>query len=105
MGKIWDLAQLDGARAAPSSTSRSSTRLRPGTAWGCIRAPGTYARIARAGPVARQAGRIDQFTRDPATTGIIAAALPEEMPVSETRELRTGSPRTTWRSTRSSSTA
>ena len=49
-----------------------------------LRAPGTYACIARAGPVARQADCIDQFTRDPATTGIIAAALPEEMPVSET---------------------
>jgi anion-transporting ArsA/GET3 family ATPase len=54
-----------------------------------LRAPGTYARIARAGPIGRQATRIDAFTRDPATTGLIAAALPEEMPVSETLDLET----------------
>ena len=87
MGKIWDLAQLE--RRTGGSVFDVAIVDAPATGHGValLRAPATYARIARAGPVARQAGRIDDFTRDPLTTGIIAAALPEEMPVSETLDL------------------
>jgi anion-transporting ArsA/GET3 family ATPase len=49
-------------------------------------APGTYASIARVGPVGRHAERIDSFLRDPAQTGVLTVALPEEMPVNETVE-------------------
>ena len=87
MGKIWDLAQLERRTGGSVFDIAIVDAPATGHGLGLLRAPGTYARIARAGPVARQAGRIDQFTRDPATTGIIAAALPEEMPVSETLEL------------------
>ncbi len=87
MGKIWDLAQLE--RRTGGSVFDVAIVDAPATGHGValLRAPATYARIARAGPVARQAGRIDDFSRDPLTTGIIAAALPEEMPVSETLDL------------------
>ena len=51
-----------------------------------LRAPSTYASIARVGPVGRHAERIDSFLRDPAQTGVLAVALPEEMPVNETVE-------------------
>jgi anion-transporting ArsA/GET3 family ATPase len=40
--------------------------------------------VAKAGPIARQAGQIDAFLRDPASTGVLVTALPEEMPVNET---------------------
>ena len=53
-----------------------------------LRAPRTYAQIARVGPIARQAGRIHDFLADPASTGVVAVALPEEMPVNETIDLR-----------------
>jgi hypothetical protein len=51
-----------------------------------LRAPSTYANIARVGPVGRHAERIDAFIRDPAQTGVLTVALPEEMPVNETVE-------------------
>ena len=87
MGKIWDLAQLDRRTGGSVFDIAIVDAPATGHGLGLLRAPGTYARIARAGPVARQASRIDQFTRDPASTAIIAAALPEEMPVAETLEL------------------
>jgi anion-transporting ArsA/GET3 family ATPase len=87
MGKIWDLAQLE--RRTGGSVFDLAIVDAPATGHGLalLRAPGTYARIARAGPIGRQAGRIDEFTRDPRSTGIVSAALPEEMPVAETLEL------------------
>jgi anion-transporting ArsA/GET3 family ATPase len=51
-----------------------------------LRAPSTYASIARVGPVGRHAERIDSFLRDRRQTGVLAVALPEEMPVNETVE-------------------
>ena len=52
-----------------------------------LRAPPTYAGVARVGPIRRQALIIDEFVRDPDTTGVLAVALPEEMPVNETIDL------------------
>jgi hypothetical protein len=51
-----------------------------------LRAPRTYASIARVGPVGRHAERIDSFLRDSAQTGMLSVALPEEMPVNEAVE-------------------
>jgi hypothetical protein len=53
-----------------------------------LRAPRTFAQIARVGPIAKQANQIHSFLADPATTGVLAVALPEEMPVNETIDLR-----------------
>ena len=52
-----------------------------------LRAPKTYADIARVGPIHRQATRIHSFVSDPACTAVVAVALPEEMPVNETLDL------------------
>lgn len=86
MGKVWDLAQLEprsGGRAYDLAIVDA-----PATGHGLamLRAPSTYANIARVGPVGRHAGRIDAFLRDPAQTGVLTVALPEEMPVNETIE-------------------
>ena len=43
--------------------------------------------MARVGPIRRQALIIDEFVRDPRTTGVLAVALPEEIPVNETIDL------------------
>jgi anion-transporting ArsA/GET3 family ATPase len=51
-----------------------------------LRTPRTFRDVARVGPISRQAGRIDAFLSDPALTGIVAVAAPEEMPVNETIE-------------------
>ena len=49
--------------------------------------PRTFGEIARVGPIRRQATKIQATLGDPAQTGYVAVALPEEMPVVETLEL------------------
>jgi anion-transporting ArsA/GET3 family ATPase len=88
IGKIWELSQLH----------RKSKDARPydfvvvdspatGHGLGMLRAPRTFAEIARVGPVRHQADRIDEFILSD-KTGVLAVALPEEMPVNETLEYR-----------------
>ena len=59
-----------------------------GHALGALRTPRTFAEIARVGPIANQGRTIDATLRDPAQTAVVAVALPEEMPVTETLALR-----------------
>jgi hypothetical protein len=61
-----------------------------GHALGALRTPATFAEIARVGPIAHQGRAIDATLRDPAQTAVVAVALPEEMPVTETLTLRRG---------------
>ena len=91
VGKAWELAQdprrirVDGHRPydlvivdAPAT----------GHALGALRAPATFAEIARVGPIAHQGRTIDMTLRDAEQTAVLAVALPEEMPVTETLALR-----------------
>jgi anion-transporting ArsA/GET3 family ATPase len=93
IGKVWELAQFErrNACAAPFDlviVDAPST----GHGLGFLRTPRTFRDAARVGPISRQAGKIDAFITDPDCTGVVAVALPEEMPVNETvdfeRELR-----------------
>jgi anion-transporting ArsA/GET3 family ATPase len=88
MGKIWDTAQLDRRRTGGSQFDLAIVDA-PATGHGLalLGAPATFARIARTGPVARQARQIDEFLSNPRNTALIATALPEEMPVAETLDL------------------
>jgi anion-transporting ArsA/GET3 family ATPase len=87
IGKVWDLAQLE--RRTGGSVFDLAIVDAPATGHGIamLRAPSTYAGVARVGPIRRQALLIDGFLRDPARTGVVVVALPEEMPVNETLEL------------------
>jgi anion-transporting ArsA/GET3 family ATPase len=88
IGKIWELAQLQ--RKTPKAAPYDLVLVdAPATGHGLalLRAPRTYAEIARVGPIRRQALMIDGFLSDPASTGVVAVALPEEMAVAETLEL------------------
>ena len=88
IGKVWELAQLE--RKTPSAAPYDLVIVdAPATGHGLalLRAPRTFADIARVGPINRQAGIVDAFLRDPANTAVIAVALAEEMPVSETIDL------------------
>jgi anion-transporting ArsA/GET3 family ATPase len=90
IGKVWELAQLD--RKAPSAAPYDLVIVdAPATGHGLalLRAPRTFAEVARVGPINRQAEIVDGFVRDPATTAVVAVVLAEEMPVSETLELET----------------
>jgi anion-transporting ArsA/GET3 family ATPase len=89
VGKVWELAQED--RRAPGATPYDLVVLdAPATGHGVaiLSAPRTFARTARVGRIARQGRTIDAMVTDPARTGVIAVARPEEMPVTETLSLQ-----------------
>ena len=88
IGRVWDLAQLERRVGGKTSYDLAIVDA-PATGHGValLRAPRTYASIARVGPIARQADHIHRFIADPELTGVVAVALPEEMPVNETIEL------------------
>ena len=87
MGKVWDLAQLE--RRTEGAVYDLAIVDAPATGHGLamLSAPSTYAGVARVGPIRRQALIIDEFVRDAETTGVLAVALPEEIPVNETIDL------------------
>jgi anion-transporting ArsA/GET3 family ATPase len=87
MGKVWDLAQTKRRTGGTSFDTVIMDAPATGHALALLRAPRTYANIARVGPIARQASSIDRFLRDRAATGVLCVALPEEMPVNETVDL------------------
>src|SRR3954465_678609 len=89
IAKVWELAQVQRwdrhNRAydlvvvdAPAS----------GHGIGMLTTPRTFGEIARVGPIRRQATKVSEMLADPARTGYVAVALPEEMPVNETIELK-----------------
>jgi energy-coupling factor transporter ATP-binding protein EcfA2 len=86
MGKIWDLAQIEPRTGGPGYDLAIVDAPATGHGLAMLRAPSTYASIARVGPVGRHAERIDSFIRDQAQSGVLTVALPEEMPVNETVE-------------------
>ena len=71
--KGYDLVIVDG----PAS----------GHAIGMLRTPGTFADIARVGPIASQSRKVRAWLSDPAKTGFLAVALPGELPITETLQL------------------
>jgi anion-transporting ArsA/GET3 family ATPase len=87
MGMVWDLAQFERRLGGASYDLAIVDAPATGHGVALLRAPRTYASIARMGPIHRQGLRIDAFVRDPELTGVLAVALPEEMPVNETIDL------------------
>ena len=89
IGKAWELSQ-DPRRISGTTPYDLVIVDAPATghALGTLRAPATFAQIARVGPIAHQGRAIDATLRDPAQTAVVAVALPEEMPVTETLMLR-----------------
>jgi Anion-transporting ATPase len=87
MGKVWDLAQQQRRTKGGRFDMVIMDAPATGHALALLRAPRTYANVARVGPVARQATQIDAFLRDSTATGVLSVALPEEMPVNETVDL------------------
>lgn len=59
-----------------------------GHALAMLASPRTFASIARVGPIAAQAQRIQEILQDPALTGYLAVAQASEMAVSETLDLQ-----------------
>jgi anion-transporting ArsA/GET3 family ATPase len=89
VGKVWELAQED--RRTPGAQPYDLVVLdAPATGHGVavLSAPRTFAQVARVGRIARQGRTIDAMVTDPARTGVVAVARPEEMPVNETLDLQ-----------------
>ena len=85
IGQAWDLTSAGHRRAydvvildAPAG----------GHGLALLGAPRTYARVARGGPIRRQAAAIDAMLRDRARTAIVAVATPETLAVNETVAIR-----------------
>src|SRR4051794_25445412 len=88
IAKVWELAQ----RERWDRQNRTYDLVivdAPASGHGIamLTAPRTFGEIARVGPIRRQASNVSEMLADPARTGYVAVALPEEMPVNETIEL------------------
>lgn len=89
IGKVWELAQSDRLTKGASGYDLVIVDApATGHAIAMLEAPETFRRIARVGPIHRQAGHIQSFMHDPGKTAILAVATAEEMPVNETLDLR-----------------
>ena len=87
IGKVWELALLERRRRGDTPYDLVILDGPPtGQGLGMLRTPQTFADVARVGPVRKKALIIDGFLRDPAQTGVVTVALPEEMPVNEAVE-------------------
>lgn len=89
IGKVWELAgnrrRRKGARAYDLVVLDGPAS---GQLMALLRAPRTFGAIARVGPVARQTTGIDDMLTDPAQTGVVLVAAPEQMAVTEAVALR-----------------
>jgi len=84
IGKVWELAQTPRRFGGEPYDLVIVDAPATGHALGALRTPRTFAEIARVGPIAHQSAAVDATLRDPAQTAVVAVALPEEMPVTET---------------------
>jgi anion-transporting ArsA/GET3 family ATPase len=89
IGKVWELAQTTRWDRHNPRTYDTVVVDAPASGHGLamLTTPGTFGEIARVGPIRRQAFKIRDMLADPARTGYVGVALPEEMPVNETLEL------------------
>ena len=88
IAKVWELAQP--AALEPHNRAYDLVVVdapASGHGIGMLTTPRTFGEIARVGPIRRQAYKVSEMLADPARTGYVAVALPEEMPVNETIEL------------------
>ena len=84
IGKVWELGQRP--RHKPRTDPYDLVILdapASGQLVGLLAAPRTFREIARVGPVAGQAGRIERAIADEADVGAVVVATPEQMAVTE----------------------
>jgi anion-transporting ArsA/GET3 family ATPase len=85
VGKVWELALTK--RKSPDAPRNYDLVIvdAPATGHGVgfLQTPGNFAEIARVGPLAHQAGRIEATLADREQTGVVIVTAPEEMAVNE----------------------
>jgi hypothetical protein len=88
VAKLWELSQADRWRRQAQPYDLVVVDLpSSGHGVGLLRTARTFRDVARVGPVASTAGAAARAIEDPSHSGIVAVALPGELPVSETLEL------------------
>ncbi|MFI5004330.1 MAG: ArsA family ATPase [Solirubrobacterales bacterium] len=98
MVKVWELAAgrrpADRSRGGKAGADDYDLVILDAPATGhalaMLRAPRTYATIARMGPIARQSQQVRELLEDPERSAYIVVAHASEMAVTETLELRQG---------------
>ncbi|MCW2925543.1 MAG: Anion-transporting ATPase [Thermoleophilia bacterium] len=88
LGKLWWLATEKDSRGHRKWDAIVVDSPATGHGLGLLGMAGTIARMFPVGPIAAQAKAVDEYVRDAARVGIVLVALPEELPVTETLELR-----------------
>jgi anion-transporting ArsA/GET3 family ATPase len=90
MVKIWELTQGERRRGRAAGSYDLVVLDAPATghALGMLHSPQTFGAIARVGPIAAQALRVDELLKDPARASYLAVTHATEMAVSETLELQ-----------------
>ncbi|MCW2974248.1 MAG: Anion-transporting ATPase [Thermoleophilia bacterium] len=88
LGKLWSLATEVDERGQPRWDAIIVDSPATGHGLGLLNMAGVIARMFPVGPISAEAKRVDAFTRDPERVGVVLVALPEELPVTETLELR-----------------
>jgi anion-transporting ArsA/GET3 family ATPase len=86
MVKIWKLTQKGRRGSGYDLVVLDAPAT--GHALGLLGSPGTFGAIARIGPIATQALRIQELLRDPERSGYLAVAHASELAVTETLELQ-----------------
>ena len=89
VGKVWELSQAErrDTHALPYDVVIMDAPA-SGNGLALLKSPRTFGSIARVGPIRRRADMIHDFLTDGRRTGVVAVALPQEMPVNETLEFR-----------------
>ncbi len=88
LGKLWSLAGETDDRGKPRWDAIVVDSPATGHGLGLLGMAGVIARMFPVGPISGEARAVDAFVKDPARVGVVLAALPEELPVTETLELR-----------------
>lgn len=88
LGKLWSLARATDARGRREWDAIIVDSPATGHGLGLLNMAGVIARMFPVGPISSEARQVDAFTRDADQVGVVLVALPEELPVTETLELR-----------------
>ncbi|MCW2927723.1 MAG: Anion-transporting ATPase [Thermoleophilia bacterium] len=88
LGKLWAMSRETDDRGRPKWDAIIVDAPATGHGLGLLSMAGVIARMFPVGPISAEAKAIDAFTKDSEQVGVILVSLPEELPVTETLELR-----------------
>lgn len=88
LGKLWSLSQETDSRGRPRWDAVVVDSPATGHGLGLLSMAGVVARMFPVGPISAEARAVDAFVKDPTKVSVVLVSLAEELPVTETLELR-----------------